>query len=290
MSAERLRFTVRATASRLEKGFIAIPQKFRNVFPHERCKISVAFDDEDKSRALTFHPYDPAGKENRIFGIRDWLLRRGVVEGDLISITVEDSGSRAYRIALNRYLQEKEEQESRRKLRAAATDSEAERQLGTLLRLTKKRPGRLAREELLRMAEFPAEKRARILSRAADRHEGIPPAIRVLLRELHGGKCQLCSFTFKKRNAEPYFEIHHLEPLVGHHPTNLLVVCANCHAQLEQATVTEFERAGVWPVAVTINGKRVAVRQPFTGDSAKLQIFLLIVSALFSYVGRILAK
>ena len=44
---------------------------------------------------------------------------------------------------------------------------------------------------------------------------------------------------------------------------NVLVICPNCHAQLENATVTDMERMMGWLVAVRINGKRYRVRQPF---------------------------
>ena len=91
----------------------------------------------------------------------------------------------------------------------------------------------------------------------------MPPALRALLEAIHQGKCQICGFTFKKRDGKPYFEIHHLEPDQGHHPMNVLVICPNCHAQLENATVAETERVMGWLVAVKINGKRFRVRQPF---------------------------
>jgi hypothetical protein len=86
------------------------------------------------------------------------------------------------------------------------------------------------------------------------------------LRAFHEGKCQLCSFTFEKRDGEPYFEIHHLDAKLGHHPHNLLVLCANCHAQLEHAAVTDFAWAGSWLIGLTINGRRVCVRQPLAPD------------------------
>ena len=54
MSAEKQRFTIRASASRLEKGLLAIPQKFKDCFPSERSQIQVVFDDEEKAKGLTF--------------------------------------------------------------------------------------------------------------------------------------------------------------------------------------------------------------------------------------------
>lgn len=268
MSTEKQRFTIRVSASRLEKGLLAIPQKFKDWFPSEKGRIQVVFDDEEKAKALTFHPNDPEVKENRIFGLGHWFSKRGVREGDLISITLEDPDRRLYRIALDRYAREREEQKARQKLQAAQTDSEAKQGLSTLSRLTRKHLPELAREELLRIAqESLRQPRPRVFPGAPERHEGVPSGIRVLLRELHEGKCQLCSFTFEKRNGAPYFEIHHLDPEVGHHPSNLLVLCPNCHAQFEHATVTDFKWAGNWLVGVTINGKRVAVRQPLAHDS-----------------------
>jgi hypothetical protein len=291
VSTEKQRFTIRVSTSRLGKGLLAIPQKFKDWFPSEKGQIQVVFDDEEKARALTFHPYDLVVKENRIFGLSRWFSKRRVGEGDLISITLEDQDKRLYRIALDRFVRERKEQESRQKLEVARTDSEAEQELSTLSRLTRKRPRQLAREELLRIAqESLRQPRPRVLPGAADRHGGVPPGIRVLLRELYDGKCQLCSFTFEKRNGDPYFEIHHLDPEVGHHPSNLLVVCPNCHAQFEHATITNFEWAGNWLVGATINGKRTAVRQPLAHDSIGRTLLALGIMVAATQIGRLLVR
>ena len=291
MSTEKQRFTIRASGSRLEKSLLAIPQKFKGWFPREKGQIQVVFDDEDKAKALTFHPYDPEVKESRVFGLGRWFSKRGVREGDLISITLEDPARRLYRIALDRFVREREEQKARQKLQAARTDSEAEQELSTLSRLTRKRPLELAQEELLRIAqESLRQPRPRVFPGAPERHEGVPSGIRVLLRELHDGKCQLCSFTFEKRNGEPYFEIHHLDPKVGHHPSNLLVVCPNCHAQFEHATVTDFKWAGNWLVGVLINGKWVAVRQPLAHGSIRRALLGLGIVVAATQIGRLLVR
>lgn len=289
MSTEKQRFTIRVSASRLEKGLLAIPQKFKDWFPSEKGQIEVVFDDEEKAKALTFHPFDREIKESRIFGLGRWFSKRGVREGDVISITLEDLDRRLYRIALDRFVRERGEQKARQKLQAARTDVEAEQELNTLSRLTRKRPREVAQEELLRISqESPRQPRPRIFPRAIERHEGVPSGIRVLLRELHNGKCQLCSFTFEKRNGEPYFEIHHLDSEVGHHPTNLLVVCPNCHAQLEHGKVTDSKWAGNWLISVTINDKRVAVRQPLAHDSIRRTLLGLGVVVAATQIGRLL--
>jgi len=291
VSADKQSFTIRASASRLGKGFLAIPQRFKSWFPGEKGQILVVFDDEEKTRELTYHPYDPIGKENRIFGLRNWFSKRNVLEGDLISITLEDPYKRLYRIALDRFVRERQEQKARQNLHDAGTDSEAEQELRTLSRLTRKRPRELAQEELMRIAQRSASQpRPSVFLGAAERHEGVPSVIRVLLRELHDGRCQLCSFTFEKRNGEPYFEIHHLDAKVGHHPHNLLVVCPNCHAQFEHARVTDFRWTGNWLVGVSINGKRVSVRQPLAHDSIRRALLGFVIVLAAPRVGRLLAR
>ncbi len=290
MIAAKRHFTIRASASRLEKGLLAIPQKFKDWFPRERRQIRVIFDDEEKPSTLTFHPYDSTVKEARIFGLRRWFSKRGIREGDLISVTVEDAEGGSYRIALDRYVQERKEQKARQRLLAARVDSEAEQELTTLRRLTRKRPRDLARDELLRIAQSPRQARPRVVPGAVERHGGVPSAIRVLLRELHEGKCQLCSFSFAKRNGEPYFEIHHLDPGVGHHPSNLLVVCPNCHAQLEHAMITDLKWSGIWLVGVTINGQRISVRQPLAGDRTARVLLALCIMVAVIQMGRLLVR
>ena len=291
MGADKQHFTIRASASRLDKGLLAIPQKFRDWFPGEKGQIRVVFDDEERARALTFHPYDATTKETRIFGLRTWFSKRNVEEGDVISITLEDADRGLYRIALDRYVRERQEQKARQKLKAAGSDSEAEEELRALSRLTRRRPRDLAEEELLRIAHESARRpRPRVSPTPSERHEGVPSGIRVLLREVHDGKCQLCSFTFEKRNGEPYFEIHHLDPEIGHHPSNLLVVCPNCHAQLEQATVADFRWLGNWLVGVSINGKRMSVRQPLAHDSIRRTLLGMAFVVAAARIGRLLVR
>ncbi|MGA8763260.1 MAG: HNH endonuclease [Candidatus Sulfotelmatobacter sp.] len=291
MAEEQKRFTIRASASRLDKGLLAIPQKFRELFPGSRTHIHVVFDDGQKVKEVTFQPYDSVVKENRIFGLRQWFSARGVREGDLISVTVEDKARGLYRIALDRFVRERAEQRARLGLQGARTDAQAEEQLTVLSHLTSRRPRETAREELLRIAEqLPHMPRPTVLPRMAERHEVVSSAIRVLLRELHDGKCQLCSFTFEKKGGEPYFEVHHVEARVGHHPQNLLVVCPNCHAQLEHAEVDLLERHDGWLVAVTINGKRIAVRQPLVSESHWKALLGLTILIAAIRMGRFLAR
>ena len=153
-------FTIRATSSRLAKGLLAIPRKFESWFPPDKQEIQVAFDDERRVRGLTFHPYDTSAKESRIFGLGRWFSSRGVREGDLITISVQQASTPLYRVSLDRYVRDREEQKARRSLHQAPSDIEAHRQLGTLAKLTRRRLSEAAEDELLRIAQS-SERRPR---------------------------------------------------------------------------------------------------------------------------------
>jgi hypothetical protein len=71
-------FAIRASASRLDKGLLAMPQKYRSLFPDNGDLIGVLFDDGEDLEELTFQPYDPVVKENRVLGLARWYSRRGV--------------------------------------------------------------------------------------------------------------------------------------------------------------------------------------------------------------------
>ena len=62
---------------------------------------------------LTFQPYDPVAKENRILGLRRWFSKRDVREGDWISVAVEDQERGLYRVALDRYVLERQKGEGK---------------------------------------------------------------------------------------------------------------------------------------------------------------------------------
>lgn len=94
--------------------------------------------------------------------------------------------------------------------------------------------------------------------------ETTPTNIRLILGNIYNGFCQECSFTFLKRNNSPYFEIHHLNSALGHHPKNLVLVCSNCHRKFEYAYVqTSFNIDG-WLMKVNFNETEYHINQAIT--------------------------
>jgi len=74
------------------------------------------------------------------------------------------------------------------------------------------------------------------------------------LKEKHN-KCQICGFTFKKKDGKNYNEVHHIIPLSKNgkdSEINTLVLCANCHRQLHYA---DIDISKIFEGKIIINGE-----------------------------------
>jgi 5-methylcytosine-specific restriction endonuclease McrA len=238
--AAQNRIRVTLTSSRIKRGLLAIPRKLEHLFPRVAKEITVFFDDSMKPHQKPYTPYESTARECRIYSLRQWFRKHQASEGDRVEIVKEEAG---YRLIFR----SREEVRYQRELQTAKTEEQAEEALRRLARLAQQKQQR---------------KRVRVAPR--ERYEGVPASLRTILKTVYKGRCQICGSTFLKRDGEPYFEVHHVDPEAGHHPQNLLVLCANCHAQMEHAEVAVKRDEGGWVVMVVINGKERAVRQALT--------------------------
>jgi len=108
---------------------------------------------------------------------------------------------------------------------------------------------------------LPFEKRRFIKKYSNRARESVPYNLKVLLGTIYQGNCQVCYFGFLKQDNTPYYEIHHIRPLFGNHPKNLILVCANCHSQFEYANVQhKFNNEG-WLIGASFNKNTYSVNQ-----------------------------
>jgi 5-methylcytosine-specific restriction endonuclease McrA len=249
----RERIRVVLTSSRIKKGLLAISRKFQPLFPSVAQKITVFFDDAVTPHQKPYTPYESTTRECRIYSLRRWFRKHRASEGDWAEIIKEAEG---YRLIFR----SQEEMRYQQELRTAKTEGQAEEALRRLAHRRRLSQRATALKELARLAQ-QIQRRKRIPVAPRERHEGVPVSLRTLLKTVYRGRCQICGFTFRKRDGEPYFEVHHVDPEAGHHPQNLLVLCANCHAQMEHAEVAVKRDEQGWVVAVVINGKERTVRQ-----------------------------
>ena len=253
--------TIRLTQSRIDKGLIAVPVTLARWFPDHNTDIQVYLNDSHIAQPKHYSSFSSSTKECRIGGVKQWFEKNDLKSGDEIVVQLIGKEHRIYRlipekdfIATTRGLQTS--------LDNSESESEASEKLSKLSKWTNAEKTGVALNEYWRLiaASIPSERQS--TTRKPARHrESTPASLRTLLGQLYQGHCQICDFWFLKRNSQPYFEIHHLDPMKGHHPKNLVVVCGNCHNQFEHADVEAQFGEERWLTRVRFNGTVYQVNQ-----------------------------
>lgn len=252
---------VRITPSRVAKGLLAIPVSLRQIFPKDRRNVLICFDDSKRFIEKPFSPYESTTRECRVYGLSSWYNKHNAVGGEYVVITVLDEAQYTYRFSFEKfYLLKKDDFQN--DFIGSRSEGQAERGLLKISEWTgKDKEGiALAQYEYLSTAT-ENELRSRIFSRSRFAREGIPYSMKVIVKELYKGHCQICDFSFLKRDGWPYFEIHHVEAEKGHHPKNILCVCANCHRQFEHANTNIWFNTRRWIIRVKFNDRVFTVNQ-----------------------------
>ena len=253
--------TIRVTKSRIEKGLLAIPRGFSNYLPKSSQIIKILLDDSTTPISKNFSSYYSSTNENRIGGLKNWFYDHQIKEGDELVLQIIDREKFIYRI-----LKEKDFLQKTKEFQItfdnAKDDEIASQNIEQISNLIQVDTNRIVQNEFLRLVNYSTDeirKRIKISNRL--NKEKAPPNVRIILGQIYTGQCQVCLFSFLKKDHSPYYEIHHLEPNVGHHPKNLVLVCANCHRQFEYANVIKkFDEKG-WLSIVFFNQKDFLVKQ-----------------------------
>lgn len=226
--------TVQITESRIDKGLIAIPRSLTDVFPAENTDIQVYLGQKSKPETKNYTSYKSSTRESRIGGMSHWFEENNIRDGDEVVIQVLDKDMHVYRL-----MPEEDfihgAQQLQQEFDAADNESEASAKMQGIQQLTGRRQMEVALREFHRLSDEKRKKRRSVKRETSRSKESIPHNLRVLLRQIYQGHCQVCDFTFLKSDYSPYFEVHHVHSDYGHHPKNLLVVCGNCHNQFEHA-------------------------------------------------------
>jgi hypothetical protein len=252
---------IKITQSRIDKGLLAIPVSLSKFFPSHNEMVQIYLDEVTVSEPKQYSSYTSSTRECRIGGLREWYQKHGIKNNDEIVVQFLDKEHFVYRLIPERGFIQKT-QRLQADFDSSASNEDASSNIKALSRWTKSDISTVVFNEYLRLVNTSPLKIARGLSvrNLSRARESTPSHIRTLLDEIYKGHCQVCDFWFLKRDGSPYFEIHHLDPVSGHIPKNLLVVCGNCHNQFEHATVTKDFHDG-WLVNVSFNQNSYAVRQ-----------------------------
>ena len=253
--------TIKITQSRLDKGLIAIPVALAESFPDHNEDVQVFLDNSPASQTKHYCSYTSSAGENRILGVTEWFRQNNIKRGDEIVIQFIDKERFIYRLIPERnFVSETKQLESG--LDSSENEQDALEKITTLAHWTHLNEEKVVASEYLRLVNAVPIVRRRYVERSASRvRENVPANLRTLLRNIYQGHCQVCDFWFLKRDAQPYFETHHLDPSRGHHPKNVLVVCGNCHNQFEHANLKHEFNDDQWLTKVCFNERTHPVKQ-----------------------------
>ena len=253
--------TIKMTQSRIDKGLIAIPVSLTKWFPRFSSTVHVYLDDLPDLQPKTFSPYESSTRECRIGGLAGWFKEKEIKSGDEIVIQVMDEGKSVYRLVSEGIFITKtlELQDGFDK---SESEQEASGKVNTLGQWVQLDRQKVMLSEFNRLIDImPLESREYAKRRLSRARERVPANIRILLKGIYKGHCQLCDFWFLNRSNKAYFETHHLDPFQGHHPKNVVVVCGNCHNQFEHANMhQDFDTDG-WLIKVSFNERAYPVCQ-----------------------------
>ncbi len=247
--------TIRITQSRIDKGLLAIPVSIIDYFPKDKTKVYIAVG-TGEPLPKKFTPYTSTSRECRIGGMRSFYEKFAVKDGDEVVLQLLDTNS--YRIFTEQqfgYLIRKAEGN----FDEATSETEAEENLGNISKIANTKPEGTLWSEFYRLSKVEVGKRRHKILKLGKIKEGVSPSTRKLLTEIYKGKCQISGFGFLMKNGKPYFEFHHVEPVLGDHLKNVLVVSPNVHAQFTYAVVEEYFDGDGWLRRVKFNDQEFVV-------------------------------
>lgn len=207
-------------------------------------------DETGHEEINSFTPYMSSSRECRIGGMRDFYERYCVQSGDELVIQV--LGKNRFKI-LPEKLFENKIVEFESKIDKASNEKEVNTAITSLAEFTNKKPDDILKNEFIRLSNRNITARKIITKQNIKLRESVPPAIRRILIGLYEGRCQISGFSFLMATGEPYFEVHHINPLQGNHIKNLLVVSSNVHAQFTYAKLQQFFDDNGWLRKVKFN-------------------------------------
>ncbi len=249
--------TIKTTKSRIEKGLLAIPVSLIDLFPKTGNKIFLVNQNgvvEEKS----FTPYKSSSRECRIGGLSSFYKNYQISDKEELVIQIIDENK--FKIMPERVFKEKIKNVLS-EFENCKDETQGENILSKITEITNLSKIEVLKNEYVMLSKTKMELRKKIEKSATLVKETVPYYIRRILLELYKGKCQLTNFTFLTKSANPYFELHHIDPNKGNHIKNLLVVSPNIHAQFTHANKEEFFDEEGWLRKVKFNQDQYFVNQ-----------------------------
>jgi predicted HNH restriction endonuclease len=250
--------TIRTTKGRIGKDLLAIPVSLIDLFPKKSGKIYVV-DSEGIVNEHRFTAKDTSTRECRIYGMKQFYSKYHIQDGD--ELVLQKMNDDTFRLLPEINFQG-QYQQALTLFEESEDDSTVQQTLTNVGKLANIDSDKIIENEFIKLASSSnAPSRITTTSKGVTRREIVLPYLRKILQTIYAGKCQITQFTFFKRNGNPYFEVHHIQPNVGNHIKNLLVVCPNVHAQFTHADTEHLFDTDGWLRQVKFNGMSFNVIQ-----------------------------
>jgi len=249
--------TIKTTQSRINKGLLAIPVSLIDLFPKNSKKIYLV-DEFGNSEQKTFTPYSSSSRECRIGGLKSFYNNYKIKDGEELVILILDDET--YRIMPEKVFQNIV-LKNLSSLRSSKNDDEALNNLNHISKITNLSEIEILKNEFVLLSKKEIEKRGFVEKQKTIVKQSVPYSIRKILLEIYLGKCQVTNFTFLTKRNKPYFELHHINPALGNHLKNLLVVSPNTHAQFTHSNLEQFFDDQGWLRKVKFNDDELNVFQ-----------------------------
>lgn len=250
--------TVKTTKSRIAKGLLAIPVSLVDLFPKDKGQI-LLINENGQSERKKFTAYSRSTKECRIGGLAAFYTQYSVEDGD--ELVIQKINEDTFRL-LPESIFRKKYLSSLSLFEESDDEETAQKTLNEVKEIANISVDTILLNAFIQLSNesiIQQRKTAEVKQQA--RRESVPLALRKILLSIYDGKCQITNFTFLTKSGSPYFEIHHIDPLTGNHPKNLLVVCPNVHAQFTHADIEQTFDGEGWLRSVKFNGEFYTVLQ-----------------------------
>ncbi len=250
--------SLRLTQSRIDYGMLTVPRSLLFLFPNYSADISVFFNNSKNAQKKKF-VVSEKNKEARIYGLSNWLKINKITPNDEIVIQVIDIKELLYRFIIEKkFVQEIIKYEN--KLDTVKNEEFANKYLKKIADINAVDEYNSSISQFIRLSKKGVPDRDLSEIRKNTKKSLVPVHFRVLLENIYKGRCQICNFSFLKKDGRPYFELHHILPNLAEHPKNICLVCANCHKQFTYAKV-EHNFVDGWLSNVVFNDKNYKVKQ-----------------------------
>jgi hypothetical protein len=250
--------TVKITNSRIAKGLLAIPASLIYMFPQQKGWIFIE-NTNGVCEKKTYTPYTSSSRECRIGGLKVFFDKYGVQDND--ELVIQKINDNTFRLLPDKNFRQGI-MASLNKFENSVDEIEADKYLKEASLLSNLNQNIILCNEFVKLSnEKIPPRKIEYNTKPSLNKEDVPLSIRKILLSIYKGQCQISGFTFLMKNGMPYFEIHHINPLNGNHPKNLLVVCPNVHAQFTYANLEQSFDDNGWLRYVKFNNEQFSICQ-----------------------------